>query len=158
MNKLIALAVVGMIAFFILGKNPDMPRETLVVHNQDEFSSVSGKLGGRCAVKKCLTVYVAPWCPACKALKPTIISLKNQLEIEGMEVKVIVGQDSQKTTEKYASDYPFPTLLDADGKFFKKTKQSGVPFFLVSNSKGKVINSLTGGTTNMQAMRNKLDL
>ena len=158
MNKLIVLAVVGMVAFFILGKNPDMPRETLIVHNQDEFSSVSGKLGGRCTSKKCLTVYVAPWCPACKKLKPTIISMKNQLEIEGMEVKVVVGNDSQKATEKYASSYPFPTLLDADGKFFKKAKQSGVPFFLVSNSKGKVISELTGGTTDIKGMRNKLDL
>jgi thiol-disulfide isomerase/thioredoxin len=158
MNKLIALAVVGMVAFFILGENPDMPHETLKVHNQDEFSSVSGKLGGRCATKKCLTIYVAPWCPACKQLKPTIISLKNQLEIEGMEVKVIVGNDSQKATEKYASDYPFATLLDANGKFFKKTKMKGVPFFLVSNSKGKVISEMTGGSTNIITMRKKLDL
>ncbi len=158
MNKLIALAVVGIVAFFLLGKNPDMPNQTLKVHNQDEFSSVSGKLGGRCATKKCLTVYVAPWCPACKQLKPTIISLKNQLEIEGMEVKVVVGNDSQKATEKYASDYPFPTLLDADGKFFKKTKKKGVPFFLVSNSKGKIISEMTGGSTNLKTMRNKLDL
>ncbi len=158
MNKLIAFAVIGMIAFFILGGNPDMPRETLKVHNQDEFSSVSGKLGGRCGSKKCITIYVAPWCPACQKLKPTIISLKNQLEKEGMEVKVIVGKDSQKETEKYASDYPFPTLLDADGKFFRKTKQSGVPFFLVSNNKGKIINDLTGGTTSIKVLREKLDL
>ena len=158
MNKLIALAIVGIVAFFILGKNPDMPRETLEVHNQDEFSNVSGNLGGRCATKKCLTVYVAPWCPACKKLKPTIISMKNQLEIEGLEVKVVVGNDSPDAIKKYASDYPFATLLDTDGKFFKKSEQRGVPFFLVSDKKGKVSNSLTGGSTNMQAMREKLDL
>lgn len=158
MNKIIALAVVGMIAFFVLGKNPDMPSETLEVHNQDEFSSVSGNIGGRCGSKKCLTVYVAPWCPACKTLKPTIISMKKEVEAEGVEVRIIVGQDSQKATEKYASSYPFPTLLDADGKFFKKAKQKGVPFFLVSNSKGKVISELAGGTNNVQAMRDKLDL
>lgn len=158
MNKLIALAVVGMVMFFILGKNPDMPRETLEVHNQDEFSSVSGKLGGRCATKKCLTVYVAPWCPACKKLKPTIISMKNQLEIEGMEVKVIVGQDSLKATKKYASAYPFPTLLDAEGDYFNKSKKKGVPFFLVSDSKGEIVSDLTGGSTSVKAMRKKLDL
>jgi thiol-disulfide isomerase/thioredoxin len=158
MNKLIALAVVGMVMLFILGKNPDMPRGTLEVYNQDEFSSVSGTLGGRCASEKCLTVYVAPWCPACKKLKPTIISLKNQLEIEGMEVKIVVGKDSQKATEKYASTYPFATLLDADGKFFKNSRQKAVPFFLVSNNKGKVIRELSGGTTNMVALRKKLNL
>ncbi len=158
MNKIIALVVVGMIAFFILGANPDMPYANLDVHNQDEFSSVSGKLGGRCTLKKCLTVYVAPWCPACKKLKPTIISLKDKLESEGMEVKVIVGKDSLAKTKKYASTYPFPTLLDADGAFYDKAKRSGVPFFLVSNNKGKIVNSLTGGIADVRSMRNKLDL
>ncbi len=158
MNKIIALVVVGMIAVFILGANPDMPHANLEVHNQDEFSSVSGKLGGRCTSKKCLTVYVAPWCPACKKLKPTIISLKDQLESEGMEVKIIVGQDSLVATKKYASTYPFPTLLDAEGDFFDKTKKTGVPFFLVSDNKGKIVNSLTGGTEDVRIMRNKLGL
>jgi thiol-disulfide isomerase/thioredoxin len=158
MNKIIALALVGMIAFFVLGKNPDMPSANLDVHNQDEFSSVSGAVGGRCSSKKCLTVYVAPWCPACKALKPTIISMRDELEAEGVEVKVIVGNDSLKATKKYASTYPFPTLLDPDSAFYKKAKKRGVPFFMVSNSKGKVTDDLTGGTTNVQAMRDKLNL
>lgn len=158
MNKLIALAVVAMIAFFVLGKNPDMPREVLEVHNQDEFSSVSGNVGGRCASRKCLTVYVAPWCPVCKALKPTIISMRDELEAEGVEVNVIVGNDSLKATKEYASAYPFPTLLDADSKFYRKAKKKGVPFFLVSNNKGKIINDITGGAKSVSVMRDKLDL
>ncbi len=158
MNKIIALIVVVMVAFLVLGGNSDMPHANLEVHNQDEFSSVSGKLGGRCASKKCLTVYVAPWCPACKKLKPTIISLKDELESEGMEVKIVVGQDSLAATKKYASSYPFPTLLDAEGKFFDKSQKTGVPFFLVSDNKGKIVNELTGGTTDVRTMRNKLDL
>ncbi len=158
MNKTIVLLVGVVIAIFIFGKSEKMPSAVLELHNQDEYSSMDGSIGGRCPEKQCLTVYVVPWCPACKSLKPTIISLTEELQSEGIDVKVIVGKDTLKTTKKYASSYPFPVLLDPKGNFYNKAKQRGVPFFLVSNKKGNITNKIVGGYPNVSAMRDKLEL
>lgn len=158
MNKLVLLGAGLLIVFFVFNKTEKMPSDHLQVHNQDEFAEMDGSVGGRCSEQKCLTVYVAPWCPACASLKPTIISMAKELKSEGIDVKVIVGQDSLKKSKKYADKYPFPVLLDPDGKFFSKAKQKGVPFFLVSNKKGEIISQQAGGTRSVSAMRKKLDL
>ncbi len=158
MNKLLLIAAGVLIVFLIFSKTQLIPSEILEVHNQDPYSQMDGSVGGACADKSCLTIYVAPWCPACKKLKPTIISLTNELQLEGINVKVIVGKDELKTTKEYADKYPFPVLLDPDGKFFNKTSQRGVPFFLVSNRKGEITNEMSGGIPDVDRMRKKLNL
>ncbi len=158
MNKLYLLGIIGLAAFLFFGQSSKMPTATLQVHNETPYNEVDGSVGGRCLEDKCLTVYVAPWCPACKSLRPTIIDMAKTLKTEGVEVKVIVGQDSQKATEKYATSYPFPVLLDPKGEFFSLTNQRGVPFFMVSDRKGNIIKKMSGGITDTQAMRDKLEL
>ena len=105
MNKLYLLGIIGLVGFFYFGMPSKMPTANLQVHNENPYNEMDGSVGGRCLGEKCLTVYVAPWCPACKSLRPTIIELAETLGDEGIEVKVIVGQDSQKATEKYAESW-----------------------------------------------------
>ncbi len=161
MNKII-LIIAGLVCGFIFltfGKPTILASEELSLQNQDAYAETSGTVGGRCFDgDKCLTIYVAPWCPVCTRLKPTIISLTQELKADGFDVKVIVGNDSQKATEAYAKDFPFPVYLDAESRFYKKVKQRGVPFFLVSNKKGQVINKMAGGIPNVRAMRDKLEI
>ena len=158
MNKLYLLGIIGLLGFFFFGQPSKMPTANLQVHNEDTYNEMDGSVGGHCSEEKCLTVYVAPWCPACKSLRPTIIDMAKTLKDEGVDVKIIVGQDTQKATEKYATSYPFPVLLDPNGEFFKKANQRGVPFFMVSDRKGKVVSKMAGGTTHIPTMRDKLKI
>lgn len=160
MNK-ITLVITGIIfgiGYLTFGQNATLESEVLNLQNQDAYAESSATVGGQCYEDKCLTIYVAPWCPACKSLKPTITSLTQELQAEGLDVKVVVGNDSQKATEEYAKGYPFPVYLDADAKFYKKANQRGVPFFLVTDRKGKITNKMAGGIPNVKAMRDKLEI
>lgn len=163
MNKLLIISVIAAIAFFIFKKDSpflteDMPQQQLAVFGQDEFGSIDGYVGGKCPEAKCLTVYVAPWCPQCLRAKPMILKLTEELRSEGVDVTVIVGSDSEKAVKKYARQYPFPVLLDADKSYFNKTKQRGVPFFISSNNEGKIIKSQAGFYNEVSQMREKLKL
>lgn len=160
MNKFILLGISALVVFFVFKGvgNSAMPTETLTVYNQDEYGSFGSTVGGRCESKHCLTVYVAPWCPVCKQLQPMILALSKELKAEGVDVKIIIGNDSLKNIKKYANNYPFPVLLDPDGTFYKKAQQKGVPFFLVSNQKGMITKSIAGGFPQVSTMRSKLNL
>ena len=158
MNKLIILMAIAVIGYFTLGRPDTLESEVLNLQNQDAYSETSATVGGRCYEEKCLTIYVAPWCPACRSLKPTIVSLTEELQAEGFDVKVVVGNDSQEATVKYAKSYPFPVYLDADSSFYKKANQRGVPFFLVTDKKGNITKKLAGGAANVKVMRNELEI
>ena len=63
MNKLIIFSICAVIAFFFFKKDDNMPQQQLTVYGQDEYGSIDGMIGGKCLEEKCLTIYVAPWCP-----------------------------------------------------------------------------------------------
>jgi len=163
MNKFIIISIVAILVFFTFKKGgllntTDMPYQKLAVYGQDEYDPINDYVGGRCPDAKCLTIYVAPWCPQCTKAKPMILKLTEELRSEGINVSVIVGNDSVKAVKKYAKDYPFPVLMDADKSFYNKSKQRGVPFFISSNNKGKVIESHAGFYYEVSDMRKKLAL
>ncbi len=157
MNKLIIISLVAVIAFFVFMKDDNMPQQQLTVYGQDEYGSIDGRVGGKCPEAKCLTIYVAPWCPYCTKAKPLIEKLTKELRSDGVEVAVIVGHDTPEAVEDYAKKYSFPVLLDADKSFYNQ-KKLGVPFFISSNNEGKIIQELTGSSNNVADMRQRLEL
>lgn len=158
MNKVYIISIIAIIAFFVLQTDAKMPQQQLTVYGQDEYDSIDGKIGGKCAESKCLAIYVAPWCPQCAKAKPMILKLTEELRAEGVEVAVVVGYDEPKAVEDYAKKYPFPVLLDADNSFYDKTGLRGVPFFISSNKEGKIIESMAGFMNNVDDMRTRLEL
>ena len=157
MGKLLLLVALLVVVF--LANRPDkMPTEYLNVYSAQPFNDGKKIVGGPCLGEKCLTVYVAPWCSTCHALNPMIISLVNQLESEGISVNVVVGKDSINEVESYAKKYPFDVLTDHDGRFYRKAKLKGVPYFAVTNVRGEIINDYFGGYTDADVMRDKLDI
>jgi len=159
MNKLTIIAALAILAFFFFKSgSATMPQDQLTVFGQDEYGSIDGRIGGKCPEDKCLTVYVAPWCPQCHRAQSMILKLTEELRSEGVEVTVVVGSDSLKAVKKYAKKYPFPVLLDADKSFYNKSKQRGVPFFISSNRDGKIIQSMAGFMSRVADMRTKLEL
>lgn len=160
MSKLSILSIAAIIAYFLftIDSPKDMPEHQLAIYGQDEYGPLDGNIGGRCFEEKCLTIYVAPWCPQCKRAQPMILKLTKELRAEGVNVSVVVGSDSLKAVKDYAKNYPFPVLLDADKSFYNKTKQNGVPFFISSNQKGKIIQSQAGFYNQVSEMRKRLEL
>lgn len=87
-----------------------------------------------CAKPKCLTVYVAPWCPACRNATGIIKDLQSHLTQVGVDVRVVVGADEENKVRAYASEFGNKTLLDPD----KRWSVGGVPHFFVSDQDGGV--------------------
>lgn len=134
-----------------------MPSEVLKVHDKNALVQRSGDISG-CVTDKCLIIYIAPWCPTCQKITPTIISLVDELKNEDITVTVVVGKDKYKRVVAYANKFPFPVLTDANGSYFKKAGLEGVPYFAVTNSKGDVLNDYFGGYTKVKSFRKKLEI
>jgi len=95
-----------------------------------------------CAAEKCLTVYVTPWCPYCRAASGAIKALRDHLKDDGVPVRVIVGKDDEEKVRSYAAEFGPDTLLDPDAKMTAR----GVPHFYVSSDGGAVIAEQSGAS------------
>ena len=93
-----------------------------------------------CPTAKCLTVYVAPWCPYCRAATPMIVALKEYLKDRGVTTRVVVGMSGPSEVAAYAKVFGAETLLDPRGAF----PVSGVPHFVVSDARGAVLREVAG--------------
>jgi glutaredoxin len=95
-----------------------------------------------CAAKKCVTVYVTPWCPYCRAASGAIKALRDYLKDKGVPVRVIVGKDDEDKVREYAAEFGPDALLDPDAKMGAR----GVPHFYVSSDGGAVIAEQSGAS------------
>lgn len=94
-----------------------------------------------CAAKKCLTVYVAPWCGYCRAGTPAIVALREHLRAHDVPVRVVVGMDREENVRDYAREFGPETALDPGGSV---GVQGGVPHFYVSDGSGRILNEIAG--------------
>lgn len=94
-----------------------------------------------CPVKKCVTVYLAPWCPHCQSVGPAVLELRRLVAGRGVDVRVIVGMDESSKIAEYAASFGPGTMLDEDGVF---KPSGGVPNFTVSVDGGGVYKRLAG--------------
>jgi len=115
-------------------------------------------IADNCLADECLIVYVAPWCPICKKIRPTIIALVEALRKEGKSVTLIVGKDKPNRVTAYAPNFPFPIVEDPTGIYWKEMKMVGVPYFAVINNKGTILSDHFGGYTTVEAFRMKLNI
>lgn len=101
--------------------------------------TVDGKTArdmGDCSSPKCLTMYVAPWCGICRRSTGVIAALRDHLNEQGIETRVVVGRDSPGEVRAYALEFGDGTFTDASGVFPIK---GGVPNFIVSDPQGGVL-------------------
>lgn len=94
-----------------------------------------------CSTTKCLTVYVAPWCPHCRAATPMILALRDYLKTRGVETRIIVGLDKLEAVRAYAETFGEGTFLDTEGRI---SPPGGVPALIVSDSSGRVLHQQAG--------------
>lgn len=155
MNKF-WLAAIGIVAaFFLLYRPAKIPGDLLT-----EFSNgASGSqvmVGGRCLQERCLTIVVAPWCPACRRMKGTISALRQQVEADGRPVFLVIGMDKPEALQNYARQHTETVLLDTNRSFTKRANIRSVPYFAVTNNKGEIVEEMKGGYDDVREMRRRL--
>jgi len=94
-----------------------------------------------CPTAKCLTVYLAPWCPYCRAATPMILALREYLRMRGVTTRVVIGLDKEGPVRAYAATFGPGTFLDPQGRV---SPSGGVPAFLVSDPTGKIVSQRSG--------------
>jgi thiol-disulfide isomerase/thioredoxin len=100
------------------------------------------------AKKYCITVYVAPWCPACKASQATFQALHKYLPSHRPEVgfgviigagKAIENEEEQKVLS------PIESFADNNGAILKSRKIDVFPTWIINDQNGKEIFRQAGG-------------
>lgn len=94
----------------------------------------------RCPTTRCLTVYVAPWCPACRKAIPLIKDMRSRLQARQVAVRVVVGADRDGSLREAAATYGPDTLLDERNA----VDLHSFPSFLVSDSSGAILAHQSG--------------
>jgi len=152
------MVVIGLGVALLWWRSGDrLPGELLSEYRQGEVG-LQRMAGGRCDQERCLTIVVAPWCGSCQQLDPMIIALRAEVEAQGVPVTLVVGMDKLDALKRYADHYERPVLLDPDRRFTKRAKIRSVPYFAVTDRKGKVVESLRGGYHDVAAMRSALGI
>jgi len=93
-----------------------------------------------CPARKCLTVYVAPWCHYCRESTPMLLGLRGFLKTRGVETRFVVGKDALTALRGYAREFGPETLLDVHDVLGIR----GVPHFFVSDAHGVVLKEVSG--------------
>jgi hypothetical protein len=105
------------------------------------LAGIPGPSLAACPTDKCLTVLVAPWCTVCHQAAPNIVILRRYLDKVGVASRVVVGaSDDLGQIKKFAAEFGPDALLDDGGALHSR----GVPTFLVTDRKGKVLKSVNG--------------
>lgn len=94
-----------------------------------------------CPAQKCVTVYVAPWCPHCRAATPGLLGLRDRLKAKGIALRFVVGQDNPAAVKSYAAALGPDTFLDPNGRM---SAAGGVPHIFVSDAHGRVERDFAG--------------
>lgn len=101
------------------------------------LASVDGNLRkalGPCPAARCLTVYLAPWCPACQQTTPRYLAMRKFLAGRGIPVYVVVGAAEFGDCLPYARKFGPDTMLDPDSEL----NPPGFPDFIITDSKGSI--------------------
>lgn len=105
------------------------------------LGGISGPSLASCPTAKCLTVLVAPWCGICHHAAPSIVRLRRYLDGIGVASRVVVGaSDDLPAIKEFAAEFGPDALLDEAGAM----RARGVPLFLVSDRRGRVLAAVDG--------------
>jgi thiol-disulfide isomerase/thioredoxin len=88
-----------------------------------------------CPGAKCLTLYVAPWCPYCHAYTPAFLRLREMLKQRDVPLRVLVTADTESNLRHYAWSFGPDTMVDAEGLI----KPPGFPQYCVSADGGEIL-------------------
>ena len=116
-------------------------------------------VGGPCAEAKCLTVFIAPWCPQCKKMLPQLKQLQQELPKQGIPTMIVIGLDgNRERLLTLAKEFSSVTALDTKSSYFDKLPIIGVPYFAVTDKSGKITDDLYGAVEDSSELKKYLNL
>lgn len=104
-----------------------------------------GAVADECAGKeRCLLVYLAPWCGACRGSIGFLQALATYFERDGdWGLKVVVGRDDEGAIDEFARGIPLNTYLDYEGRW-SRAFGGAVPSWILLDSEQKLLKSDSG--------------
>jgi peroxiredoxin len=107
------------------------------------LKDLSGKIFqlSRYQGKPVLVIFVATWCPSCRSEIPHYKSIYNTYGNQGLEVAMVVIQESPKSLSRFASQnkLPFRVLSDQDGDAAGLYGIHGIPAMVLIGKDGKIL-------------------
>lgn len=95
--------------------------------------------------ERCLTVYVAPWCPHCNRSVPLLQAMHQKLKHQPrVGMRVIVGRDNLSELEGFSRKLMFAPLYDKTGEFYKGLGEPGIPIWILTDMEGVLLRQITG--------------
>lgn len=135
MNKLIlVLAIIGAVYFWQKNKS-----DTL---RASSYEAAAAKQADPCEGKKfCATIYVAPWCPACKAELPRIRGfLEKARQQKDYGLTVVVGNGQKPgDNEEMAKQIGAGATVDNSLEIFRQLKVTKFPSFYILDKEKAVV-------------------
>lgn len=121
----------------------EIPRTPIAKSEAAKPSSCVGK-------KLCITVYVAPWCGACRISQPTFKALNAYLPKHRDDVGFSVVVGGASPNEHLAEQKklnPVESVADDAGVILKSRGIKAFPTWIVHDSSGKEVVRKSGGMT-----------
>lgn len=139
--KLSHIIIVSMIVLWVGWKafyHPKFPDEasgSLTLFSQSRLTETP------CAGREyCVFVYMAPWCPACKAAIPLVSDLRNfWRDNDRPGMMVIIGNGKPDALEAMARLMGSPVFLDKQDKFLHAAGVRHFPYFIVVDKEKNIL-------------------
>lgn len=96
----------------------------------------------------CLTVFVAPWCPACNRAQASFPMIQKYLEQNRKDIGfgIVVGADTKEQIEQKRSEMKqLETISDESKEIFRSRNISSFPTWVSTNALGRELNRISGG-------------
>lgn len=134
--------VLAVLAVFLLRGGDRDVGETLPAL-QERIPSTAASYGAvqdECDGKdRCLVVYLAPWCGACRGSKGFLQALDAFFSQQGSYgLKVVVGRDSRDSIDEFARSIPLNVYLDYERRW-SQAFGSSVPAWVWLDGEGRLL-------------------
>lgn len=135
MNKLLLLlAVLGLAYFWHKNKNDGARASAYLASAAKRSDPCEGK-------KFCATIYVAPWCPACKAELPRFRGYLDKARTQrDYGLRIVVGRGQNPgDNEAMAKQLGAGAVTDDNGQIFAQLKVTKFPSFYILDGDKSVV-------------------
>ncbi len=109
--------------------------------------------------ERCVVVYLAPWCPACKSVVGMVRQLEERFSQDPeIGFVIIAGRADQTMLDRYVTDVTERGYLDVGEVFWRASGVQGVPHWFTLNGQGEVLTDFGGYSKPLRAQIERLEL
>lgn len=140
MNKfytlVVSIVVVAGASIFIQNRIRSSPPIGVIEYTGLTPAEASSDPVGECqAESKCLTIYLAPWCPACHAyIKNQHSQVVAAAKEKGVGILLVSGGDEAEKVREYAKTLGRTAATDETDSFRTRNRINFFPFFILSQN------------------------